>query len=144
MGYSPKTSTRVARTEDSCGWSGGGKGSPSLEAGRAPTHPGCVTTKTGVKYLQRPGPSSPTAKAPGVRASSEELPKLWGALLKDHKGNSEQGPWSRLRGGLSLRTLLSMTNTQGTEKGMGETDSREDSVALTSGIPRLKVIRIPF
>ena len=115
-----------------------------MEAGRAPTHPGCVTTKTGVKYLQRPGPSSPTAKAPGVRASSEELPKLWGALLKDNKGNSEQGPWSRLRGGLSLRTLLSMTNTQGTEKGMGETDSREDSVALTSGIPRLKVIRIPF
>lgn len=103
-----------------------------------------MTTEAGVKYSRHSGPSSPAAKAPGIRASSEELPKLWGAPLKDHKGNSGQGPWSRLRGGLSLRTLLSVTNTQGTEKGTGETDPREDSVALTSGIPSLKVIGIPF
>ena len=43
-----------------------------------------------------------------------------GALLEDHKGNSEQGPWGGLRGGLSLRTLLSVTNTRTQRKGRGK------------------------
>lgn len=158
-----ETCTRVVRIQDSCGWSGGGQGSPGLGAGRencrpAAHTPGLNLLELGQKSSQRSGSRSPAlgSKSPRVRASSEELHELLGALLEDHKRNSEQGPWGGLRGGLSLRTLLSVTNTrtqrkgQGkhdqytdTEKGMGETDSREDSVALTSGIPRLKV-RIPF
>ena len=53
-----------------------------------------VRTGAAVKYSQRSGSSSPAlgSKSPGVRASSEELHELLGALLEDHRGTQSRVP----------------------------------------------------